>query len=115
MRSYLWIVLVAVLGSPASAQQRKLQAMECISAEPAGEDVRIKNRCSAAVNVTFCVQGNPRSTLRCPDKPAAGYIRAGGFTTARLVAREGGHLVWGACFEPHGPNGFKGVGQFVCR
>jgi len=109
------VLAVLFLAAPASAQQRKLQAMECIKAEPAGDDVRISNRCPAAVNISYCVQGNPRSTLRCPDKPGAGYIRAGGFTTARLVAREGGHLVWGACFEPHGPNGFRGVGQFTCR
>ena len=117
MGRYWGVMALAVLflAAPASAQQRKLQAMECISAEPAGEDVRIKNRCGNAVNVSYCVQGNPRSSLRCPDKPAVGYIRPGGFAIAKLVAREGGHLVWGACFEPTGPNGFKGVGQFVCR
>jgi hypothetical protein len=115
MRAYFWIALAAAsLASPAAAQQQKLQAMDCINTEPAGEDLRINNRCPAPVNVSYCVQGNPRSAWRCP-KGGADRIHARGFTTAKRAAREGGQLVWGACFHPHTPAGFTGMGRFNCR
>ena len=111
-------MLVAVFVWPSSqalAQKKSaIRAMECISAEQTGEDVRLKNRCSEAVSVAFCVRGNLKSTWSCPSKGGADRIRPGGFATAKWVVREGGHLVWGACFAPQNPSGFSGT-QYTCR
>ena len=114
-------LLVALIGSlfwpaPHALAQKKsaVRAMECISAEQTGEDVHLKNRCSEAINISFCVRGNLKSTWSCPSKGGADQVRPGGFATAKWVVREGGHLVWGACFAPQSPSGFSGT-QYTCR
>ncbi len=114
-------LLFALIGSffwpvPHAVAQKKsaVRAMECISAEQTGEDVRLRNRCSEAVSVAFCVRGNLKSTWSCPSHGGTDQIGPGGFATAKRVVREGGHLVWGACFAPQSPSGFSGT-QYTCR
>ena len=114
-------LLAALIGSlflpaPQALAQKKsaVRAMECISAEQTAEDVRLRNRCSEAISVTFCVRGNLKSTWSCPSKAGTDQIRPGGFATAKSVVKEGGHLVWGACFAPQSPSGFTGT-QYTCR
>lgn len=114
-RFVVWGALLGLaLGMPpVSAQFPVPDASSCINAQQNGDEVRFSNLCQRVVNLSFCVQGNPRSELKCPAS-GVDRVAAGAFATAKAAALQGGRVIWAACFEPQNPTAFNGE-TFHCR